>query len=67
MITLAWWQAIAMLLLAGGAGFFLGVALMAAFVMAGRADDEMAAADPRLRVDVDAQPQWQRDMLEGGE
>ena len=49
MITLAWWQVLA---LAGGAafvGFVLGFMLMATFAMAGRADDDMAAADPRLR------------------
>lgn len=67
MITLATWQAAALLLVWGLVCFLIGVALMAAFAMAGRADDDMAAADPRLRVDVDALPQWQRDMLEGGE
>ena len=67
MITLAWWQALA---LAGGAafvGFVLGFMLMATFAMAGRADDDMAAADPRLRVDVDALPEWQREAIGGEE
>ena len=43
MITLAWWQALA---LAGGAafvGFVLGITLMATFAMAGRADDAYEA------------------------
>lgn len=67
MITIAWWQALA---LAGGAafvGFVLGIALMATFAMAGRADDDMAAADPRLRVDTDAFPEWQREAIGGEE
>ena len=70
MITIAWWQALA---LAGGvafAGFLLGVALMAAFVAAGSADDAIeraAAADPRLRVDTDAFPEWQREAIGGEE
>lgn len=68
MITLVWWQAIAALFLVGGACFALGVGLMAAFVMAGRADDDMeAAADPRLRVDVGALPAWQREAIGGDE
>ena len=67
MITLAWWQALA---LAGGAafvGFVLGIILMAAFAAAGRADDDLAAADPRLRVDTDAFPEWQKRAIGGGE
>ena len=67
MITLAWWQVLA---LAGGAafvGFVLGFMLMATFAMAGRADDDMAAADPRLRVDTDAFPAWQREAIGGDE
>ena len=67
MITIAWWQVLA---LAGGAafvGFVLGIALMATFAMAGRADDDMAAADPRQRVDVDALPEWQREAIGGEE
>lgn len=67
MITLAWWQVLA---LAGGAafaGFLLGVALMAAFAAAGRADDDLAAADPRLRVDTDAFPEWQKRAIGDGE
>lgn len=64
-ITIATWQAAAIVLAWGLVCFVLGVALMAAVAMAGRADDEMAAADPRLRVDVDALPQWQRDAIRG--
>ena len=67
MITLAWWQVLA---LSGGAafvGFVLGIALMATFAMAGRADDDLAAADPRQRVDVDALPEWQREAIGGEE
>ena len=67
MITLAWWQVLA---LAGGAafvGFVLGIALMATFAMAGRADDDLAAADPRLSVDTDAFPEWQREAIGGEE
>lgn len=64
MITIPIWLA----LLAPFGTFLLGVALMAAFAVAGRADDDMEhAADHRMRVDVDALPQWQRDMLEGDE
>ena len=67
MLTIAWWQALA---LAGGAafvGFVLGIILMAAFAAAGRADDDLAAADPRLRVDTDALPAWQREAIGGDE
>jgi len=67
MIAIAWWQAGALLLLAAFAGFLLGVALMAAFAAAGRADDDMAAADPRLRVDTDAFSEWQKRAIGGGE
>jgi len=64
MITLPVWLA----LLVPFGTFVLGVALMAAFAMAGRADDDMErAADPRLRVDVDALPRWQRDAIGGEE
>ena len=66
MITIAWWQALA---LAGGAafvGFVLGIILMAAFAAAGRADDDLAAADPRLRVDTDAFPEWQKRAIGDG-
>lgn len=67
MITIAWWQVIAAAVLVFGGGFALGVALMAAFVMAGAADDDLAAADPRLRVDTDAFPAWQREAIGGDE
>lgn len=68
MITLAWWQVIAALLLVGSVGFALGVGLMAAMAMAGRADDALEqAVDPRLRVDVDALPAWQRNAIGGEE
>ena len=69
MITFTWWQAIAALFLALGVGFLLGVALMAAMAMAGRADDaiEQAATDPRLRVDAATLPAWQREAIGGDE
>ena len=66
MITLSWWLA----LLVPFGTFLLGFFMAAAFAAAGRADDAIEqeeAADPRLRVDVDALPAWQREAIGGDE
>ena len=67
MITIPIWVA----LLAFFVAFVLGFFMAAAFAAAGRADDateqEEGEVDPRLSVDVDALPAWQREAIGGDE
>jgi len=67
MITIPIWVALLALFVAFVLGFFMA----AAFAAAGRADDaieqEEGEVDPRLRVDTDAFPAWQREAIGGDE